>query len=807
MREIIEQVVLAQKEQGKTRDNIKKYLLDEMQFEAKDVNAALNNFTWKKPFTLSSEPASSLPWPEPTDKQAKQFNQLLFAPIESKLRQPIRETKTEIKETATNQLILAVKLGNTDEVVRLITEGNADINTGFGKHNATPLLYCCNLIRLHALARTILTKCPTVDINATDNNQLTPLHMAAMTGDLETVKLLVEKKADINPANERMTLVHAAADRGHTSMLKYLLHKLKLPITQDDSGRTPYHHIAAHKSISYKEYSCKLQEIERDGHCFYNAVIDQLKIQGNKYKGNCHTLRQEIQDGLLRDLEENKVDEVVNFVGPNNESAQQYINSIVSTDSNKVQWAGELEMSYLIRHWNATFIIFYPDRHPIIQGSGNGPIHLLHYDGRHYSSLHSVMSPIDILKHLQSRDHIKCIAILNNAPEQKLSLTTPDNNGHSAVIYAIKANKQDVLRYCYQQLRDDRYRDQVLWYFACIKELYNTVSRDITPTSYSPTIIAALHKKFENFYGKLIKRLWHTMNWLQHTHSLLFNMHITKEEIKAETKNQTAWSATTFHNQLKLSLMRTISDLSTAKLTDITSDKLITLYAKHRQIIFELERIFDIISTFDVDFNISDFLDDLCYGLVDIINTIQSYNNNPEDTANYLSAQLNKLKTIPRALKKLINLLAPDTELEEDSSLNTNQTALKDLQALRSNIKNICSSSDLANAVKQLYPIICRFSLALEIVIKQLNRRLQESNTYLCTVSITGEKRPAAPNNNQAAKRQKCAGATKHKEREEPPLLAGLFPPPRNVTEGADPDDGDYSSTDGELGSSGFLFG
>ena len=61
------------------------------------------------------------------------------------------------------------------------------------------------------------------DIEAQDDNNMTPLLIAAQCGDVAMIKLLVEKRANVNAQDESdVTPTHHAANNGNTEMIKLL---------------------------------------------------------------------------------------------------------------------------------------------------------------------------------------------------------------------------------------------------------------------------------------------------------------------------------------------------------------------------------------------------------------------------------------------------------------------------------------------------------------------------------------------------------------------------------------------------------
>jgi ankyrin repeat protein len=71
-------------------------------------------------------------------------------------------------------------------------------------------------------------------------DRMTPLIYAASAGQLEIVKLLTGKSADIHATTFRaQTALHCAAVRGHEEVVVYLLDKGAEPTFQDQTGNTP----------------------------------------------------------------------------------------------------------------------------------------------------------------------------------------------------------------------------------------------------------------------------------------------------------------------------------------------------------------------------------------------------------------------------------------------------------------------------------------------------------------------------------------------------------------------------------------
>jgi hypothetical protein len=109
---------------------------------------------------------------------------------------------------------------------------------------------------------------PGFAVNGHNTDGETPLHRAALKGDLKIASLLISHGADIDfPGRDGATPLHVAACRGHLAMARYLVKKGADVNRRDNAGNAPIHHayVGMHKGVMkfLASRGSKITEIEK----------------------------------------------------------------------------------------------------------------------------------------------------------------------------------------------------------------------------------------------------------------------------------------------------------------------------------------------------------------------------------------------------------------------------------------------------------------------------------------------------------------------------------------------------------------
>lgn len=138
--------------------------------------------------------------------------------------------------------------GHVDVTNCLLTHGSADIEA-VAKFGRRALLRAIENNKILAAAALIAKS---ADVNATDDCQISPLHVASKRGNYEAVDLLVKHKASVGSLTyDRQTPLHCAAQSANLQVVKYLVEH------QADPNAADSHHQLAYDlttSDSIKDY-------------------------------------------------------------------------------------------------------------------------------------------------------------------------------------------------------------------------------------------------------------------------------------------------------------------------------------------------------------------------------------------------------------------------------------------------------------------------------------------------------------------------------------------------------------------------
>jgi len=134
-------------------------------------------------------------------------------------------------------LFVACKNGQV-EAARLLLDRGADVELG-GQHQQTPLLAACDAGHYGVVCLLIFVG--RANINSVTATGLTPLLIASIRGHLSTVKLLIDRGADVNWSRDGITALLMACHCGHTDVVRLLIDRGGADINlAAPDGRTPF---------------------------------------------------------------------------------------------------------------------------------------------------------------------------------------------------------------------------------------------------------------------------------------------------------------------------------------------------------------------------------------------------------------------------------------------------------------------------------------------------------------------------------------------------------------------------------------
>jgi ankyrin repeat protein len=110
--------------------------------------------------------------------------------------------------------------------------------------------------------------------------EYTPLHWAAFLGDLQMVKLLISKGADLNPVDHSYgTPLHLAAEQARVEVVKFLLNKgARVNVSNPSWGHTPLHRAAWGPVVS--RFGQEAKDLGADPNPDYKKIIALLVAEG-----------------------------------------------------------------------------------------------------------------------------------------------------------------------------------------------------------------------------------------------------------------------------------------------------------------------------------------------------------------------------------------------------------------------------------------------------------------------------------------------------------------------------------------------
>ena len=133
-----------------------------------------------------------------------------------------RETINQVDTSSGYCPLYNAILSGSAEAVELLIKLGADANK-FGEHQHVTSLHLAASLGHTPIVKS-LVHAHRVNVNITANNKLTPLHLAAYTGQMETVEALIELGADVNAEDEnKKTPLHLAKQASFPEIVKVLI--------------------------------------------------------------------------------------------------------------------------------------------------------------------------------------------------------------------------------------------------------------------------------------------------------------------------------------------------------------------------------------------------------------------------------------------------------------------------------------------------------------------------------------------------------------------------------------------------------
>lgn len=142
------------------------------------------------------------------------------------------------------ELLEAARLGNESATMRLLLRG---VDPNIREKDAGPVIVFAAREKSFGVVRALALDARTL-IDAPNAQKETALMYAALHGDLETVKVLIQKGAEVN--REGWSPLHYAASSGHTEVIKLLLENHAYIDAASPGNVTPLMLAARHNNTS-----------------------------------------------------------------------------------------------------------------------------------------------------------------------------------------------------------------------------------------------------------------------------------------------------------------------------------------------------------------------------------------------------------------------------------------------------------------------------------------------------------------------------------------------------------------------------
>ncbi|MFP3021113.1 MAG: ankyrin repeat domain-containing protein [Wolbachia sp.] len=265
-----------------------------------------------------------------------------------------------------------------------------------------------------------------VDVNTTDENGWTPLHLAAWEGQLDDAKLLVKEGADISAENIfGRKPIHVAAENNNTNIIEFFLSKGMNVDDTDRYGRTPLYcaswngHLGVVKYLVEKGADINAQD--KGGETSLDAATDQ------KHEDVVGYLKQvQLDQELLIAAQYGNFDEVRDLVSQGASLNTKYSNGM--TVMHSAAYGGNLD---IVKY-------FVADAKNSLEIKDNGsrvPLHYAAYNGK-----------LDVVKYF--------------IDEEKVDVNLKDSDGQTALHMASGGGHLDVVGYLASKGADIKAKDK-----------------------------------------------------------------------------------------------------------------------------------------------------------------------------------------------------------------------------------------------------------------------------------------------------------------------------------------------------------